>query len=591
MNQRRGIGMLIGLIALSVSLLTINLGNTHLWDQDEGFYAAAAAEMYTRNDWITPTFNGKLFGHKPPMMYWGMMLGYRAFGVSEFGARFVSSLFGVGTVFLTYWIARRLFDATTGFFAGLAMTSCIMFVLVARSATADAHLTFFTALALFVWIRSYFSSDAPTRELRLKGMRWSDWALTYASLGLAVLTKGPIGLLFPMAVIGLFLLTELHADMPPSRPRIWSRFLAFVRPYSPVPFLGTVWRMRPFTAVAMILLTAGPWYVLVQLKTDGEFLREFIGVHHLGRFSHAMDNHSGPIYYYLLACLVGLFPWSAFAIPTSIAWVTQSRDRTSNRSFRFITCWIGVYVVIFSLASTKLPNYVLPAYPALAIVVGRYFATWVQSGASLSRNWMNAGWLVFVLIGLLVGCGIPATAIVRFDGSTLLERLQMDIHEQTRWMTLGLVGAPMVVLGLLGWWYVRGRDDVRSVGVFCVANAILVAMLCQWVAPEIDRYQAPQTLAQAWNHHDLNRTARVQVLGIFRPSMVFYFGRDVQFTDSPEEVLLNISQLPSSILVTTETQFDRIKDRLPEGSQVLQRVAQFPDGDELMVIGDKSLIR
>ena len=101
----------IGLLVVGVVLLMLQLGNSHLWDQDEGYYATAAAEMYARNDWITPTFNGKLFGHKPPMMYWGMMLGYHAFGVTEFGARFCSSIFGILTIMATYAIARRLFDA------------------------------------------------------------------------------------------------------------------------------------------------------------------------------------------------------------------------------------------------------------------------------------------------------------------------------------------------------------------------------------------------------------------------------------------------------------------------------------------------
>ena len=153
----------------------IHVGNSHLWDQDEGFYATTAAEMYARNDWVKPTFNGKLFAHKPPMMFWGMMVGYEAFGVSELGARFASTLFGVGTVLLTFAVARRLFDLPTGLFAGLAIGSCITFTMVARSATADAHLTFFTVLALHLWVRDYFSIPVASRDTMLAEMRWQTW--------------------------------------------------------------------------------------------------------------------------------------------------------------------------------------------------------------------------------------------------------------------------------------------------------------------------------------------------------------------------------------------------------------------------------
>ena len=192
---------LICLFIVGVSVMMIRAGNTHLWDQDEGYYATAAAEMHARNDWITPTFNGKLFAHKPPMMFWGMMMGYQAFGVSELGARFVSTLFGLGTIFLTFAIARKLFDMATGLFAGLAIGSCIMFTVVARSATADAHLTFFTVLAFHLWLCDYFAAHETNREQLLKNVRWQTWIATYAVMGLAVLTKGPIGFLFPTAVI------------------------------------------------------------------------------------------------------------------------------------------------------------------------------------------------------------------------------------------------------------------------------------------------------------------------------------------------------------------------------------------------------
>lgn len=581
---------LVCLLIVGVTVMMIQVGNTHLWDQDEGFYATTAAEMHARNDWITPTFNGKLFAHKPPLMFWGMMLGYRAFGVSELGARFVSTLFGLGTIFLTFAIARKLFDATTGLFAGLAIGSCIMFTMVARSATADAHLTFFTVLALHFWVCDYFAAPGANRDQVLSAVRWQTWIATYAVMGLAVLTKGPIGFLFPTAVIGLFLLTEdkNHVSVQSTLlQRIW----LFVKPCNPLAFSMTVWKMRPLTAVAVVLLVAAPWYLLVQWRTDGEFLREFIGVHHLGRMSQAMDNHSGPMVYYLVACLIGLYPWSAFAIPTAISWFSQWKLPEQSRAVRFVSCWVAVYLVLFSLASTKLPNYVLPAYPALAIMIGRYFALWTHDVNSVSRGWLNAGWILLILFGAVVVAGIPLSGFVEFKGQTLLDRMGVERVIQQRLVWLGVAGVPLVLFGTAGACLLWSNRPRLSAGAFSVGALSMMVTLCQYVAPELDRFQTPQLLAERWSSQLSSGDSQVAVLGYFRPTMVFYFGRDIDFCDSSDEAIQFVNAGGASILVTTDKQYAKIKGQLSESTQVIERVSQFPNRDEVVVLGDRSLIR
>ena len=581
---------LVCLFIVGVTVMMIQVGNTHLWEQDEGFYATTAAEMHARNDWITPTFNGKLFAHKPPMMFWGMMVGYRAFGVSELGARFVSTLFGLGTIFLTFAIARKLFDATTGLFAGLAIGSCIMFTMVARSATADAHLTFFTVVALHLWVCDYFAAPGANRDQMLSAVRWQTWIATYAVMGLAVLTKGPIGFLFPTAVIGLFLLTE---DKQPNSVQSTSlqRLWMLVKPYNPLAFSMTVWKMRPITAATVVLLVAAPWYLLVQWRTDGEFMREFIGVHHLGRMSQAMDNHSGPIVYYLVVCLIGMYPWSAFAIPTAISWFGQWKLPGQSRAVRFVSCWVAVYLVIFSLASTKLPNYVLPAYPALAIMIGRYFALWTQDVNSVSRGWLNAGWILLILFGAVVVAGIPLSGFVEFSGQTLLDRMGVERVVQQRIVWLGFAGVPLVLFGSIGACLLWSDRPRLSAGAFSIGALSMMVTLCQYVAPELDRFQAPQLLAERWSSQLNSGDSRVTVLGFFRPTMVFYFGRDIDFCDSSDEAIKVANSGGDSILVTTGKQYAKIKSQLSESTQVIERVSQFPIRDEVVVLGDKSLMR
>ena len=150
--------------------------------------------------------------------------------------------------------------------------------------------------------------------------------------------------------------------------------------------------MRILTAITVILLVAGPWYLAVGLKTQGAFLSEFFGIHHFQRFSSPMDNHSGPLVYYILSILAGMFPWSIFALPTLLLVVRQLRQGTPHQcALVFVTAWIVLYVGIFSLASTKLPNYILPAYPALAIVAAYFYQHWIDHPAQRS-SWVAANW-------------------------------------------------------------------------------------------------------------------------------------------------------------------------------------------------------
>ena len=587
------------LILVGMGLFSVRLGNTHLWDQDEGYYAAAASEMYAKNDWVVPSFNGELFAHKPPLRFWGMMLGFSGFGVSEVGARFVSSLFGIGTILLTYQLARRLFDSLTGLMSGLAIGSCIMFTMVARSATADAHLTFLVLLSLSIWMNGYLSAIGLNRDAKLRSIPWFVWIAAYAVMGLGVLTKGPIGFLFPMAVIGLFLLNEQEraaTDSKSAGARLWRT----IEPYMPFSFFQTLWRMRPITAVACILAVAGPWYCWVQIRTDGAFLREFIGIHHMGRFSGAMDNHSGPIYYYAAACLLGMYPWSAFAIPTLIQVFRECVSPVRSFAMRFVVCWAAVYLVIFSLAGTKLPNYVLPAYPALAIFCGRFFAVWMTDIRRVNPRWLHLGWALMILVGFTITLGFPAMSFLSSEGQTILDRFGLDSGSQQRMAWFALAGVPLCLFGSLG-WLAFGQGKWKLSGVAFALGALgLIGLMTQFVAPQVDRWQGAQRMAESFGQENrmkgfvsvpTENDTTIVVLGQFRPSLVFYFGQAIHFSSSNEDAIEKSKSSPDSMLITTEEHLQELQDQLPRHSQVIERIGSLPGQDKLLVVGPETIRR
>ena len=261
------------------------------------------------------------------------------------------------------------------------------------------------------------------------------------------------------------------------------------------------------------------------------------------------------------------------------------------KAIRFVSCWVAVYLVIFSLASTKLPNYVLPAYPALAIIIGRYFAMWTQDIDSVSRVWLKTGWILLIAFGGLIALGVPGLGLIPWNGETLLDRVGMDQVLQQRFVWLGVAGIPLLLFGTIGAWLLWSNRPRLSAGAFAVAALSLIMLLSQYVAPELDRFQSAQRLAQRWSTRVGSVDTHVAVFGFFRPTLVFYFARDIHFCDSVDEAIDFAKMGGDSILVTTESQYARLKGQLPDSTRIIERISQFPNRGEVLVLGDKSLMR
>jgi len=194
-----------------------NLGGPGLWDEDEPLYASCAREMIERGDWVVPYYNGQMFAEKPPLVYWEIISGFKLFGIGELGARFWSAVLAVGTALIVYHLGRILLAARVGLWAGLAVGSSLLFTVSARAATVDSALVFFTMLAVLIFCLAGIAkrekidkhsgaADSTAAGTLFLPNSWISFALFYACLGVAVLAKGPIGFLLPMASIGLFLM-------------------------------------------------------------------------------------------------------------------------------------------------------------------------------------------------------------------------------------------------------------------------------------------------------------------------------------------------------------------------------------------------
>lgn len=524
---------LVSLIASTIFF--VNLGAAKLWDRDEPRNAGCAREMMDRGDWITPVFNDELRDAKPVLLYWFIMSAYQLFGVNEFAARFWSAALAVGTVALTWWMAQRMFGRRTGFLSAIILATSLMFGVAARAATPDSLLIFFSTAALAIFVHFAFPADLSrsqspglASERRNHFPRSPIMAITmYGVMGLGVLAKGPIGLLMPTAIIGMYLLIVTRADaVDPEGQNAGRRqglrgWLAnccrfWEQVVHPVHFLRTCWSMRLVTATLMVLGIAGPWYYLVGQATDGEFLRTFFLKEHLGRSTTSFENHSGSIFYYPVVMAVGFFPWSVLALPVVL---TLSRQKVKSRQLVFLVCWVGVQVGLFTLVQTKLPSYVTPCYPALAILCGYCLHGW-STGEVPIAAWLPR--VAFATLGLagvvaMIGLVYAATTVLNVSGAIGL---------------IGLIPLAVALFSLALWHQATGAKAKQAV-VRCLATGagLFSVLFFGFLLPHVSaRQQYDQLLAPMTRSANPVANRSNQPLGSFgclEPSWVFYGGQPI----------------------------------------------------------------
>ncbi len=340
---------LLVLIVLPALLLYPTL-HFYLLEPDEGRYAQIPKEMLARGDWVVPHLQGQPYLDKPPLMYWLVMLSYSLFGVGEAPARLIPALAVHGTILVTYLLGRRSLGERSAFWGSLLLAVSPAFTGMGRILLLDGLLTFWITLALFAMFEA----------IRGDQFRRGWWYLAAAAVGLGVLTKGPV----PFLLI-----------VPP----VWMYRRLTAPSFQPIRFT----HLAGFLAVVAAINL--PWYTAIFLRQP-IFLRYFFWEHNVLRFIQPFD-HLQPVWYYLPIVLVGLLPGSflayAFARHLCSGDREQSATRTPALGFFLLA---GVWCVLFfSLSGSKLPTYILPAFPCLCLALGDFIARTHWSTSRLTR--------------------------------------------------------------------------------------------------------------------------------------------------------------------------------------------------------------
>jgi 4-amino-4-deoxy-L-arabinose transferase-like glycosyltransferase len=347
------------LLSVASLLLFPLLGSEGLTDPDESAYAESVREMGERGDWLVPHLYGEPLLDKPILIYWVIAASYQLLGESELAARLPSTLAAIALLLAVWRLGKLIHQSDlAGLLSALVLASSLEFVLMGRAAVTDMFLTTFCTLAILCYVETVWGPGS--RLLPLAGAGF---------LGLAVLTKGPLGLLIPGIVLG--------ASFAASRD--WSKLR----------------EIRPVASTLILLAVAVPWYAAIALKRP-DLVEGFFVTGNLGRFLKAEHRSVSPLYY-LVVLLVGFLPWSVFLPGAMGRSVVAWRRDPSRCRLLLPTLWLLTLTIFFTLAASKLPSYILPALPAAAILASEPLTAWLNP-APAGRRLPGTGAMLLLVI-------------------------------------------------------------------------------------------------------------------------------------------------------------------------------------------------
>ena len=338
-------------------------------DPVESNYALTAKEMVMSGDWLSPRIYGHYWFDKPIMIYWLIALSFKVFGITDFAARLPAALFSAGSVAFIYWFGQKLFDNTrTALLSALVLATSLEFWILAKMIITDAVLFFFTSVSL------------ATLYLGMRNMGWVWYVVAYATAGLAVLTKGPVGLVLP----GLIVIC----------------YIIFTRQWQLAK------RLYLLPGLVVFLLVAGPWYLKMYQLHGSDFIDTFLGLHNFVRATVSEHPKDNVFYYYLVLFPVSLLPWTG----VMFRYISILRKEPKTSHLVYLTIWPIIIIVFYTLMATKYPTYVFPASFPAALLIG-YTLNKMQCMPG-RKAWWNLSIPTLMLIGI-IGISskfLPATA-------------------------------------------------------------------------------------------------------------------------------------------------------------------------------------
>ena len=467
---------------------------------DEGRYAEIGREMAASGDFITPRLNGLSYFEKPPLHYWLTALAFKAFGVSDWVVRLISALYGFGAALLAYVALLRLRDRTSAQLAFLISIGCCWIAAMGHFVALDIGLNFWLTMTLCGLIGCVERLDAQALTQRADAIGgWPDYWVWFGLSG-AFLSKGLIGLVVPAAAMFLTIVVTRRLSL-----------ITAVR-----------WWPGVFLFTALVL----PWLILISSRNPG--VLEFFFIHeHFARFTSQVHRRVEPWWYFVPVFLLGGLPWLGH-------WLAVWRNRVRSSADTVLLTWCAFLFVFFSASGSKLPSYILPMFPALAIWLAR-------QQRALSPVALRYASLPMLLAGLLL-C------------AALLPLMQEADRDETGSLASGYlpwaVGACVaLILGAIAsWCSVKGqhsRGALSAIAPLAVAMLLTVQFL-QWGHSSLGERFSARALVQRWLAQEPTMRADTPIfsVGTYDQTIPFYLARTVTLVDYRDEMDMGLKIEP-----------------------------------------------
>lgn len=545
-KQERLLARLVpfALVSLSAAYLLFgDLGKYPLFNPDEALYAEPAREMLENGDYITTYLNYVVRFTKPPLVIWAQALGITLFGVNEFAVRFFEAASGLVLVAATYVFGEKFAGRRVAIAGALALATAPLFIGTAREAITDMPLSLFTAGAMM----SFFTAQ----RTQSNKMLWLGWILT----GLSVMTKGPVGVVLPIGILGAYAFVS-------------GRLRSFFSDY------------KVLVGAGIVSLIALPWFIAEIAITKGAYFHEFIMRENVQRFTSAIDSHGQPWWYHLAAMFGGFLPWSLFlfgafsaVLPRLVkdvvaqtkallAFVLRkpaevradtatkasgegtapggSRDNTrerldgvDNSLAVYCTIWALGTLVFYSASVSKLLPYTMPAFPAMAILVAIEFERILQTA--------NRKKALIPLVILAVAFGGASTILpvalhkLRDTPPTLIPLLCSFLSYE---LVFVLAAAVLTARRLFR----------ASWAIFCIPTILgMMFFGAKLLTCISDQWEGP---LPAMAHFAGQSDQVIYVYDMRKPSLPFYTRKQVTQPSNPDQLVAALKQAGQAYILT-----------------------------------------
>ena len=496
-------GKILLLLIIYALLWFGTLNYRHLIPSDEGRYAEMAREMLVTGDWVTPRYNGYKYFEKPPLQVWATATTFQVFGIGDWQARLWTALTGFLTILVIGFTGARIYNARAGWIAALVLASSPMWVISGHFNSLDMGLSAFLVTALC----SLLLAQTSNNKISSRNWMWACWVF----MALATLSKGLIGAAIPAMV-----------------------FIA----YSISAWDWKIWtRLRLFSGIVIYLLITAPWFALVAQRNP-EFLEFFFIHEHLQRFTQDAHSRTGPIYYFVPLLLIGALPW-VLQIPGSIAQAWQERRREFSSGW-LLVCWFAIIFTFFSVSRSKLPGYIIPIFPALALLIGNRLDRLLGHTNSMALPWklQTLGFALLGCVGFFFLSEIGKQARPN----------EIEAYAQyVNWVVAALIA-------LVGFSLYAAFQSKRN-GLQSIVSFASGFFLCAIIAGT-----GHETLGRAVSGIDLANRVKTNIptnvnfysVRLLDHTMSFYLGRTMIMVEDPDELQFGVNQQPDLWLPTLD---------------------------------------